>query len=179
MKDIFHYSPNVTHNNLYIHTHNATKFGNKSLRAFGVNIWNALTESCSMPEYIKLTTLLLKLKKITKTWPGLKYKCSICKWEWSFLLNMIFAMHNILQRWIQSTVKYLRWSYLWKQLMTWSHWKLLPQKGPPWIFDRVLTTHLLSLSYTYERGKVLGVDPLHKKRFWIFGLFSFTFLTSL
>ena len=33
MKDIFHYSPNVTHkkHNLYIHTQNTTKFGNKSL----------------------------------------------------------------------------------------------------------------------------------------------------
>ena len=42
MKDIFHYSPNVTckKQNLYIHTQNTTKFGNKSLRAFGANIWN-------------------------------------------------------------------------------------------------------------------------------------------
>ena len=55
MKDIFHYSPNVTHkkHNLYIHTQNTTKFGNKSLRAFGANIWNTL------PEYIKSTTFLL------------------------------------------------------------------------------------------------------------------------
>ena len=32
MKDIFHYSPNVTHkkHNLYIHTQNTTKFGNNS-----------------------------------------------------------------------------------------------------------------------------------------------------
>ena len=32
MKDIFHYSPNVTHkkHNLYIHTENTTKFGNNS-----------------------------------------------------------------------------------------------------------------------------------------------------
>ena len=61
MKDIFHYSPNVTHkkHNLYIHTQNTTKFGNKSLRAFGANIWNTLPESCSMPEYIKSTTSLL------------------------------------------------------------------------------------------------------------------------
>ena len=120
MKDIFHYSPNVTHkkHNLYIHTQNTTKFGNKSLRAFGANIWNTLPESCSMPEYIKSTTSLLKFKKIIKMWPGTKYKCMGCKWEWNFLLNMIFVMHNILQRWIQSTVKHLRWSYLWKQLMT-------------------------------------------------------------
>ena len=34
MKDIFHNSPNVTHkkHDLYIHTQNITKFGNKSLR---------------------------------------------------------------------------------------------------------------------------------------------------
>ena len=40
MKDIFHYSPNVTRkkHNLYIHTQNTTKFGNKSLRALGANI---------------------------------------------------------------------------------------------------------------------------------------------
>ena len=57
MKDMFHYSANVTHkkHNLYIHTQNTKRFGNKSLRAFGANIWNAL------PEYIKLTTSLLEL----------------------------------------------------------------------------------------------------------------------
>ena len=56
MKDVFHNSPNVTHkkHDLYIHTQNTTKFGNKSLRAFGANIWNIL------PEYIKSTTSLLE-----------------------------------------------------------------------------------------------------------------------
>ena len=40
MKNIFHYSRNVTgtKHNLYIHTQNTTKFGNKSLRAFDANI---------------------------------------------------------------------------------------------------------------------------------------------
>ena len=44
MKDIFHYSPNLTHkkHDLYIHSQNTTRFGNKSLRAFGANIWNTL-----------------------------------------------------------------------------------------------------------------------------------------
>ena len=39
MKDIFHHSPNVTlkKHNLYIHTQNITKSGNKNLRAFGAN----------------------------------------------------------------------------------------------------------------------------------------------
>ena len=75
MKDVFHNSPNVTHkkHNLYIHTQNTTKFGNKSLRAFDANIWNTL------PEYTKSTTSLLEFKKFIKTWPGPKYKCSVCK----------------------------------------------------------------------------------------------------
>ena len=75
MQDIFHYSPYVTHkkHNLYIHIENTTKFGNKSLRAFGVNIWKTL------PEYIKSTTSLLEFKKFIKTCLGPKYKCSVCK----------------------------------------------------------------------------------------------------
>ena len=75
MKDIFQYSPNVTHKkyNLYTHTQNTTKLGNKSFRVFAAHIWNAL------PEYIKSTTLSLEFKKFIKTWPGPKCKCSICK----------------------------------------------------------------------------------------------------
>ena len=75
MKDIFYYSPNVTHkkHNLYIQTQNTTKFGNTSLRVFGANIWNTL------PEYIKSTTSLLEFKKFIKTWSRPKYKCSLCK----------------------------------------------------------------------------------------------------
>ena len=38
--------------------------------------YETLPESCSMPEYIKSTTSLL-IKKIIKTWPGAKYKCSV------------------------------------------------------------------------------------------------------
>ena len=30
------------------------------------------------------------------------------------------------------------------------------QKGPPWVFEGVLSMHLLSLSYTYERGEGSG-----------------------
>ena len=37
MKDIFHYSPNLTHqnHNLYIHTQNTTRLGNNSLMLWG------------------------------------------------------------------------------------------------------------------------------------------------
>ena len=73
MKDIFHYSPNVTHEKHNLYIQNKTNFGNKSLRVFGANIWNTL------PEYFKRTTSLLEFKKLIKTWPGQKYKCSVCK----------------------------------------------------------------------------------------------------
>ena len=67
MKDIFRYSPNIR-------SQNTTKFGNKSLRAFGANLWNTL------PENIKSITSLLKFKEfIKKAWPGPKYKCSLWK----------------------------------------------------------------------------------------------------
>ena len=93
-KDIFHHSPNITHKkyNLYIHTQNTTKFGNKSLRAFGANIWNTL------PEYIKSTNSLLEMQSMQV--------------RMKLPLKIILAMHNILQRLIQSPVKHLRWSLL-------------------------------------------------------------------
>ena len=73
MKDISHYSPNVTHKkyDLYIQTQNTKKFGSKSLKAFGANIWTILSH------YIKLTTSLLEFRKFMKTWQGPKCKCSV------------------------------------------------------------------------------------------------------
>ena len=50
MKDIFYYSPNVTHkkHNLYIQTQNTTKFGNTSLRVlvqtYGTHCLNILNQ---------------------------------------------------------------------------------------------------------------------------------------
>ena len=80
MKDMFHYSPNVAHekHNLYIHTQNTTKFGKKSLRAFGANIWNI------WPEYIKSTTSLLIVisnlnNSLERGQDQINCKCSICK----------------------------------------------------------------------------------------------------
>ena len=63
MKDIFYYSPKLSHkiHNLYIHNQEATKYGNKILKAFGANIWNTL------PEYTKWTTSSLEFKKFIKT----------------------------------------------------------------------------------------------------------------
>ena len=61
---------------------------------------------------------------------------------------MILAMHNIAQ-----TLNDL------KPL------KAVITKRATSVFDRVLSTPLVSLSYTYESGRVLGVGPLHKNDF--------------
>ena len=123
MKDIFHYSPNVTKKKQYLssYTQNTTKFGNKALRAFGAHIWNTL------PEYIKSTTSSLEFKKFIKTLPGPICKCSVCKWEWDLFLDMLLVMHNIFRGVFGASFKYLRCSFL-----------------------RKLSTPLVSLSYRYE-----------------------------
>ena len=55
MKDIFYYSPNITHKSIiYISVLKTTKFGNKSLRVFSANIWNTYI----LNRYIKSTTSL-------------------------------------------------------------------------------------------------------------------------
>ena len=101
MKDIFHYSPNVTHkkHNLYIHTQNATKFGNKSLRAFGANIWN------TFPEYIKSTSSLLEFKQfLTKV----KYTLSIFQIYWKYT-SKVYLKHtpSILEAYFKYTASIL------------------------------------------------------------------------
>ena len=94
MKDIFHYSPYVTHkkHNLYIHTQNATKFGNKSLRAFGANIWN------TFPEYIKSTSSLLEFKQLSILQPDelqkKKYTSSLYYFDKSSTFEAHFVKLN-------------------------------------------------------------------------------------
>ena len=159
MKDIFHYSPIVSHrmHNLYINTQNKTKFGNKSLRAFGANIWKTL------PEYIKSTTLSLELKKFIKRWRGPKYKCSVCKWEWNFLLNMIFCYA---QHFAKIKLEGCQASEVELSVKTVNDLK--PLKAV--IAERSTlgvwwgSEHASSLCI-WKGGRVLGVDPLHKSGF--------------
>ena len=114
MKDIFHYSSNVTRKKHNLHTSILKIQQSLEIRVKGFwckhvkHITWIMFYACSMP---KSTTSLLKFKKIIKTWPGPKHKCSVCEWEWNYLLNMIFIMQNILQRWIQGAVRHLRWSF--------------------------------------------------------------------
>ena len=125
-----------THNQ-YINTQNTTEFGNKSFRDFGAHMWG------KMPEHIKSTNSLLEIKKLIKRWPGPISKRSVCKWKWGSLLNTLLVMSNIYQRRVQSPVKYLRWRFWRKKLMTKSHWKQLSRKVSPWVFDKVLNTPLV------------------------------------
>ena len=64
MKEIFQLSKYRTHrkHDLFIHSRNTTKHGNKSLRVFGAHIWN------SLPESIKKTSSLTTFKDYINSW---------------------------------------------------------------------------------------------------------------
>ena len=68
MKDIFHYCQNKSHkkHNLHVHSRNTSRYGNKCLRVLGAHIWN------SLPENIKSTDSVYKLKNFLKGWYGCK-----------------------------------------------------------------------------------------------------------
>ena len=72
MNDIFHHCLNIRHKkyNLHVHSRNTTKFGNNSLRALGAHTWN------SLPENIKSTDSIYKLKEFLKDWNGCQ--CHLC-----------------------------------------------------------------------------------------------------
>ena len=75
MKDIFHRTNNDSHrqNNLLVHHHNKTKYGDKSLRILGPRIWN------SLPEKMKSVKNVETFRKLINEWCGPCCKCSICK----------------------------------------------------------------------------------------------------
>ena len=74
MRDIFHFSPHLTHKkyNLYVHNRKTSKYGDKSLRVLGAHIWN------SLPNNIKSTTSIYKFKDFIKVWFGPQCKCNLC-----------------------------------------------------------------------------------------------------
>ena len=158
MKDILHYSPNVTRkkHNLYIHTQNTAKFGNKILRAFGANIWN------TSPEYIKSTTSLLELKKFIKTRPRPKYKCSVCKREWNFHIFRYaqhFSKMNSERCQVYEVELFVKTVNDLKRLKT-----VIAKRSTLGI--RWGSEHTSSFAKLCIRKRaVLGVDPLHKNGF--------------
>ena len=59
-------------NNLAIHNHNTTKYGDKSLRILGPRLWN------SLPENFKSETNYNKFILLLKDWSGPTCQCSLC-----------------------------------------------------------------------------------------------------
>ena len=69
MKDMFHYCQNKNHKkqNFHAHSRNTSRYGKNSLRALGAHIW------ISLPENIKCTDSVYKLKNFLKGWYGYKF----------------------------------------------------------------------------------------------------------
>ena len=59
--------------NLDIPKVNQVSFGNKSLRSFGLKIWN------SLPPHIKSCKNLETFKRVIKCWGGISGNCRVCK----------------------------------------------------------------------------------------------------
>ena len=72
MKDIFIKNTRSESNKLYVQSHKAKTYGEKSLRILGPKIWNAL------PDNIKNSTSLAIFKNLIKTWTGPICTCNMC-----------------------------------------------------------------------------------------------------
>ena len=72
MKDIFIKNTRSESNKLYVQSHKAKTYGEKSLRILGPKIWNAL------PDNIKNSTSLAIFKNLIKTWAGPICTCNMC-----------------------------------------------------------------------------------------------------
>ena len=68
VKDIFHDCQKKSHkkHNLHVHSRNTSRYGNNNFRVLGAHIWN------SLPENIKSTDSVYKLKNFLKGWYGCK-----------------------------------------------------------------------------------------------------------
>ena len=71
-------NPNYKHQthkkyDLFVHSHNTTKYGNHSLRVLGPHIWNSLSEE------IKKLSSLNAFKNYIKSSCGQKSKCHLCQ----------------------------------------------------------------------------------------------------
>ena len=74
MKDIFTKNTRSESNKLYVQSHNAKTYGEKSLRTLGPEIWNAL------PDQIRNETSLDTFKAQIKTWTGPNCTCNMCRY---------------------------------------------------------------------------------------------------
>ena len=74
MKDIFikNQKSRSNPNNLKVHYHRTTKYGDRTLKTLGPKIWNML------PTKMKNETSFQKFKEYINTWFGPKCKCNLC-----------------------------------------------------------------------------------------------------
>ena len=74
MEDIFQKTKWLSHkpNNIQVNAHKTVKYGDRSLRALGPQIWNSLSES------IKSETNYTKFKEYINQWFGPICKCNLC-----------------------------------------------------------------------------------------------------
>ena len=79
MKEVFKLDESPTYdfrsqNALKVERYNTVRYGKKSLRILGPQIWN------SSPNEYKTTTNLDQFKRLMTQWRGPKCSCSICKY---------------------------------------------------------------------------------------------------
>ncbi len=72
MQDIFIRNTTSESKKLYIPSHNAKTYGEKSLRILGPEIWNGL------PEHFRTEDSIENFKILIKTWSGPTCKCNMC-----------------------------------------------------------------------------------------------------
>ena len=73
MKNIFTPKTNAKIRTHDIRHHNTATYGDKSLKALGLKIWNKL------PTNIKTSTSITKFKEYIRTWFGPSCKCNACR----------------------------------------------------------------------------------------------------
>ena len=74
MKNIFIKNTRSESNKLYVQSHKAKTYGERSLRTLGPEIWNAL------PDDIRNETSIDTFKNLIKTWTGPSCTCNMCNY---------------------------------------------------------------------------------------------------
>ena len=79
MKEVFKLNESQTYdfrsqNTLKVERYNTVRYGKKSLRILGLQIWNSF-----LNEY-KTATYLDEFKRLMSQWRGPKCSCNICKY---------------------------------------------------------------------------------------------------
>ena len=81
----------MTHrpNNIQVNTHKTVKYGDKSLRTLGPQIWN------SLPEHIKNETDYIKFKEYISQLFGPICKCNLCVFLNKYLRKKFYRKNDL------------------------------------------------------------------------------------